>query len=649
MSLSTPGQTAAVLANLRTAVGAALAEVRARVARFRAETPDGQRDAAATLREFDRLLAPPTGQEGRVGLYDSVHPDADVRAGAEALERELAELRTELSLDRGVFARLAALDADALADPLERRLLAHALRDFRRSGVDRDDATRARLKALQEELVEISQEFDRNIVTGGREVVLRDGPAALAGLPADFVAAHPPREDGAVVLTTDPHVRAAVMTYAERADVRRELHHAAANRAVPENLAVLPRLLARRHELARELGYAHWADYATEDKMTRSAAAARAFLEDVGRRVERRARAEKDELLAKKRERDPSAREIHEWERVYWTEQVKTERYRFDSRAVRAYFPLAQVKQGVLDVAAELFGLELAPMPDADVWHPAVECWELREGGEPRARFYLDLFPRDGKFKHAAMFPVRDGLADAELPEAALVCNFPEPTATDPALLLHDQVTTFFHEFGHLLHHVLAGRGRFWSFAGIATERDFVEVPSQLFEEWAWEPAVLARFARHVESGEPIPAELVRRMRAAEDYGKGLATETQVFFGLLALGYYDRDPRGLDLTAELVALKERISCLPHTGGTHFHASFGHLNGYSALYYTYLWSLVISKDLLAAFGADPLDRATALRYRKAVLEPGGSRDASELVREFLGRGYSAAAFEQWLAE
>jgi thimet oligopeptidase len=645
MATGSRAEDGAALAALRAGVDAALAAVRERVARFRA----GSGDARETLREFDRLLAPLNGLEGRVGLFVSVHPDAEVRTGCEALERELAELRTELSLDRGLFERLAAVDAGALADPLERRLLAHALRDFRRSGVDRDEATRGRLKALQEELVAIAQEFDRNIVTGGREVVLRDGPAALAGLPADFVAAHPPRDDGAVVLTTDPHVRAAVMTYAERADVRRELHHAASNRAVPENLAVLPRLLARRHELARELGHAHWADYITEDKMTRSAAAARAFLEDVGRRVERRARIELDELLAKKREREPAATAIHEWERAYWTEQVKTERYRFDSRAVRAYFPLERVKQGVLDVAAELFGLELRAVMDAEVWHPSVECWEIREDGAPRARFYLDLFPRDGKYKHAAMFPVRDGLVDSTLPEAVLVCNFPQPTAGDPALLLHDQVTTFFHEFGHLLHHVLAGRGRFHSFAGIATERDFVEVPSQLFEEWAWDPAVLARFALHVETGEPIPADLVRRMRAAEDYGKGLATETQVFFGLLALGFYDRDPRGLDLTAELVALKERVSCLPHTPGTHFHASFGHLNGYSALYYTYLWSLVIAKDLLAAFGDGLMDAATALRYRRAVLEPGGARDASELVREFLGRGYSAAAFERWLAE
>jgi len=340
---------------------------------------------------------------------------------------------------------------------------------------------------------------------------------------------------------------------------------------------------------------------------------------------------------------------VHEWERAYLIERVKSGRLQCDSLALRAYFPFERVQQGVLDTAGRLFGLEFRRDPTAEVWHPSVEAWVLWEGGEPRARFFFDMHPRAGKFKHAAMFPVRDGLAGECLPEAVLVCNFPAPTKEDPALLLHEQVTTFFHEFGHLLHHVLAGRGRWLSFAGIATERDFVEVPSQLFEEWAWDPAVLATFARHVETDEPIPAEMVRRLRAAEDYGKGLTVQTQLFYGLLALGYYDRDPAGLDATAEMIALK-RVACVqPHTPGTHFHASFGHLNGYSALYYTYLWSLVIAKDLLASFEPDLMGSEAAKRYRRAVLEPGGARDAAELVREFLGREYAFAAFERWLGE
>jgi len=624
----------------------ALAGVRERAARFRSGRSGRAEDV---LREFDRLLQPLNGVEGRIGLYISAHPEAAVRERCEAFEREIAELRTELSLDRGIYERLSGLDQESLDDSTARRLLKHALRDFRRSGVDRDEATRARVRALQEELVAIGQEFDRNIVTLGREFVIAEGRAGLAGLPPDFVAAHPPRTDGAVVIGTDPHERVAFMSYSERADLRRGYYRAVLKRAAPENLAVLRRLLEKRHELARTLGYEHWADYATEDKMTRSAGAARSFLERLGARVTPRARAEGAELLAKKREREPAAGTVFEWERAFLLERVKAERFDCDSLALRRYFPLACVKQGVLDTSADLFGLEFRPVPSAEVWHPSVECWELLEGGERRARIYLDLYPREGKYKHACMVPVQDGLARETLPEAVLLANFPQPKPGDPALLLHDQVTTFFHEFGHLLHHVLGGRGRWLSFAGIATERDFVEVPSQLFEEWAWDPAVLASFAHHVESREPIPAELVRRLRAAEDYGKALAIETQVFYALLALGYYERDLRGRDLTDEMIALKGTLCTLPHTPDTYFHASFGHLNSYSALYYTYLWSLVISKDLLSVFRSDMLDRARAERYRQSVLEPGGTRDAAELVRTFLGRDYEFGAFERWLME
>jgi len=344
---------------------------------------------------------------------------------------------------------------------------------------------------------------------------------------------------------------------------------------------------------------------------------------------------------------------VFEWERAYLIERIKSERFEFDSRAVRAYFPVERVRAGVLDTASRLFGLEFRRDVALPVWHRSVECWEVREDGRAVGRFFLDLHPRAGKYKHAAMFPLTDGLQGETLPEAALVCNFPAPLErdgrTDPALLLHEQVTTFFHEFGHLLHHLLGGRGQWLSFAGIATERDFVEVPSQLFEEWAWNPDVLARFAHHVDTGEPIPAELVRRMRAAEDYGKGLTVQQQLFYALLSLSYYDRDPAGLDVTRAMTELKEEVSCLPHTEGNHFHASFGHLNGYSAIYYTYLWSLVIAKDFWARFERDPMAGEAALRYRRAVLEPGGARDAADLVRDFLGRAYSFEAFERWLEE
>jgi thimet oligopeptidase len=228
------------------------------------------------------------------------------------------------------------------------------------------------------------------------------------------------------------------------------------------------------------------------------------------------------------------------------------------------------------------------------------------------------------------------------------VCNFPRPDAGNPALLEPSDVRTAFHEFGHLLHHLLAGRHAWLATSGIATEWDFVEVPSQLFEEWSQDANVLRSFALHHESGEPIPVELVQRMNQASEYGKGVLTRNQVFYAALSLEYYSQDPEGRDTTEVLRRTRERYVPTPYEEGTSMQTAFGHLDGYTALYYTYMWSLVLAKDCLSAFGDDLMDAKAASRYREAVLEPGGSRDAEDLMQNFLGRPYAFDAFEAWLA-
>jgi thimet oligopeptidase len=247
------------------------------------------------------------------------------------------------------------------------------------------------------------------------------------------------------------------------------------------------------------------------------------------------------------------------------------------------------------------------------------------------------------------MFPLVQGVAGRRLPEAALVCNFPNPrSASGPALLEHDDVVTFFHEFGHLLHHLLARDQDWVEFSGTGAEWDFVEVPSQLMEEWAWDPAVLQRFARHCETGEVIPAGLVARLREAKDFGLGLQVRQQMFYASLSLRCHDGDPTNLDIDQLLRELQNRYSRFRFVDDTYFHASFGHLDNYSAVYYTYMWSLVIEKDLFSVFKARGLlDRETAGRYRSCILAPGGSRDAADLVAGFLGREYNFEAFERWL--
>jgi len=605
--------------------------------------------AATVLAEFDHIRRELDECGERAGTFSSVHPDKPVRDMAETLEQELVAFDTELSLDRGIYDRLAALDPATLESPEEVRLLEYSLRDFRRSGVDKDEATRKRVRELQRELIEIGQTFDRNIVEATVKLRFEDGHAALAGLPADFLATHPEADDGSVTITTDPPDYLPCMLYAERDDVRKRLYLEFMNRAYPQNLAVLDELLAKRHELATLLGYESWAEYVTEDKMVRNPGTVRSFIERVSELARARAAGEYADLLADKRSTEPAAESVNDWERGHRIERVKRERFGFDSQSVRPYFAYGRVKQGLFDTSAALYGVEFRRDENAEAWHETVECYEILDGGEPIARFKLDMFPREGKFKHAAMFSMRHGILGEVLPEAALVCNFPEPSEDDPALLMHSQVTTFFHEFGHLLHHLFAGRGRFLRFSGINTEWDFVEVPSQLYEEWAWDPAVLATFAHHHETGEPIPAELVRQLREAEEYGKGIQVATQMCYSAISLSYYEQDPTGLDTTARMVELKESMTPFAYVPETHFQAAFGHLHGYSAIYYTYMWSLVISKDLFGAYDQGPMDPARADAYRRAVLEPGGRRDAADLVSSFLGREYDFAAWEAWLRE
>ena len=263
----------------------------------------------------------------------------------------------------------------------------------------------------------------------------------------------------------------------------------------------------------------------------------------------------------------------------------------------------------------------------------------MRGRGELIGRIHLDLHPREGKYKHAAMFDITQGIAGEQLAEGALVCNFPT------GLMEHSHVNTLFHEFGHLVHHIVSNGQKYADFAGIATEWDFVEAPSQMLEEWAWDADVLRTFAVNA-AGEPIPADLVQRMRAADEFGNGLQVRTQTFYSAVSFCLH-RD-RPADRTAEVEGLQDLYDMYSYITGTHFQAKFGHLTGYSSAYYTYMWSLVIAKDLFSAFNpADLFDPRRWSISADLVLAPGGAKDAADLVHDFLGRDYTFDAFAGWL--
>jgi len=470
----------------------------------------------------------------------------------------------------------------------------------------------------------------------------------LAGLPADFIASHVADDKGVIRITTDYPDYNPFMTYAEDDELRRELYIKFRSRGDQQNEKVLHDILALRAEKASLLGFANWADYITADKMIGSGDSAAEFIEKVWKLAWPRAEQDYAELLRQLRKISPAATDVADWQKVYLEHMVKKEQYEVDAGEVRQYFPYDRVLKGLLEITSEIFDIAYVAAADATPWHASVLVYDVMRAGAKLGRIYLDMHPREGKYKHAAQFPLKDGVSGVQLPEGVLVCNFPQPTATDPGLMEHDDVVTMFHEFGHLMHHVLGGHQKWITQSGVATEWDFVEAPSQMFEEWAWSHETLARFARHHTTGEVIPDSLVEKMRKADKFGLGTATVQQIFYAAISLGFHRANPDKLDQLGEVQQLQKRYTPFKYVPGTRFHASFGHLVGYSAMYYTYQWSLVIAKDLLTPFEQRGLmAKDVTFAYRDKVLAPGGSRDAAELVRDFLGRDYDFAAYEHYL--
>jgi thimet oligopeptidase len=606
----------------------------------------GKRTVENTLVPYDEAGRWLDMAGSQAGLMENVSPDSNVRAAAEKMGQDVSAYATEISLNRGVYDALSAIDLTG-ADDETRYYVQHDLRDFRLAGVDKDEATRKKIKELRDELVKIGQEWTRNIRDNVRTVKAK--PEELAGLPQDFIDSHKPDASGMVTLDINYPDYIPTMTYCRTDDLRKRLYMEYQNRAYPQNIEVLKRMMQKRYELANLLGYTNWADYITANKMSGSAKVVRDFIDKIVAASSTAQQRDYETLLNRKKKDFPDATGVNFWEQVYWSELVKRSDYDFDSQSIRPYLAYDQVKQGVLDVTSKMFGVTYKQVKDAPVWDPSVECYEVWDGNKLYGRFYLDMHPRPNKYNHAAQFDVRTGIAGKQLPEATLVCNLPGGKPGDPGLCEIDDVDTFFHEFGHLLHTIFAGHRKWCGTGGIRTEHDFVEAPSQMLEEWMKDPKTLQTFAKNYKTGEAVPTELVNKMRRAQDFAKGLQVRRQMVYADLSLSLYDRDPASVDVDALMKGLVSRYQPFTYVDGTHFACSFGHLDGYSAVYYTYMWSLVIAKDLFTPFEQHGLfDAETAARYRRAVLEPGGGRPAAGLVTDFLGRPYDYRAYEAWLA-
>ena len=603
------------------------------------------RTLEGTLVPYNEMLIEVDQVLGMIDLIANVAPEKPVREAAEACERDFQALLSDINLDRSLYEAISAVPTGDL-DPQAQRFVKKLLREFKRSGVDKDEATRKKLKELQAEMTKIGQAFSRVV----REDVktIKVDPKRLKGLPEDFIKAHAAGEDGKISLTTNYPDFFPVQRYAEDETLRKQLYEAFLTRGYPANDTNLKKLLQLRQAYAKLLGYTNWADYNAEDKMAGSAKTIDEFISKITKIARPRMEADLVDLLARKKKDSPKARAIQTWDRFYYVGKVQAEKHGFDARKVRPYFEYKAVTKGLMDLYGELFGISFKPNTTAPKWHDSVTAWDLFFGEERIGMFYLDMHPRDGKYGHAAMFPIITGLQDGQIPVASLVCNFPDPAKTSPALMEHSQVKTYFHEFGHLIHHLLARGSKWTNLSGINVEWDFVEAPSQLLEEWAWDPAVLQRFAKHTETGEPIPADMVNKMRASSEFGKGLHIMRQIYYTALSFYLHTADPQNIELLDFAKDIQKKYSPFPYPEGTHGYSSFGHLVGYSSMYYTYQWSLTLAKDIFTRFeAAGLLDANVAKAYREEILMPGGTKDAAELVKSFLGRPHNLQAYERWL--
>ena len=614
--------------------------------------PDGRRTFENTVLPLDEISNVFNQASGRFGFLSQVSADAELRAVAHRQEERLnvfaAGIGFREDIDRALKAYATRAQLEALPDDA-RRLLEFALRDYRRNGLDLDKETRNELQSLQERLVGLGIEFRKKIDDYQDHIeVSRE---ELDGLPDAYIERLGTVDvDGAVryrVGLDYPELHP-FLDAAHDGERRRELFYKNHNKAADTNIDILEEALGVRSSMATLLGFESWAAYALEIKMAKQADAVLEFLEDLESQLQSKLAADLARLSRQQERRTGIAGPIGISDWRYYTNQVIQEEYQVDPFEVAAYFPLDAVLDGMFRIYEELVGVKFVRRPEmvASAWHEDAQPFDIVDpaNGEALARFYMDLYPRPGKFGHAAAFTLRGGRSlsgnSYQRPISAIVANFTKPTASSPSLLRHTEVVTLFHEFGHILHQTLT-TSRYTRFSGTRVERDFVEAPSQMLEHWCWQPNVLSSFSRHYERGDPLPTSLVNRMMEAKHTSSAIAALRQVYFSRLDLAYHSETGRSTD---EIARELHPITGFPFPEDTHFQAGFGHLFGYDAGYYGYLWSRVFGDDMFTRFEEPEASvSSVGAEYRRQILEPGGTADADQLIQRFLGREPNADAF------
>lgn len=601
----------------------------------------GRRTVENTLRPYDDM---------RIGLnvartvefFQNNHPDPAVRAAARQPVQRLREFNTAIRLDPRLYHAFTQIDTSQ-ADDETRFYIQRELETFRASGVELDSATRARLAALRAETARLEQQYLVNLGADTAALVIKD-TSALEGAPPDWLAAQSrgPAREIIVKRNATP-----VLQYAKDRDLRQRALLYQWNVAARTNQFLLDTLLQVRTQLATVLGYHSFAEFDLARNMARSPENVRAFLKKLDHLLEPTAQRDFAEELAVLRRERPDAKGIAIADAQYLLRSVRAEKAAADPGALREYFPYAQVRDAILRVANTLFGVEFRRVPNAPVWHPTVEVYDAFDAGRLIGRVYLDTHRGGGGGDRAGgTAPFRTGVRGRVLPEAVLRIPFGSERPDDPALMSPTAAGTFFHEFGHALHHVLSGAARAWfGTSGWDAEFDFREAPAIAMELIGTNPAVVKTYARHYRTGEPLPSSLLAML---EEVGvvNGSALDNKALLWRSRMSLDLHDQRSVRVNIDSVVRATFRGSLPFelpTDEIHPEASFMHLSGYASAYYTYPWSQVIAADLASRFGSNPLDPRIGREFRLTIFEGGRSKPAAKQIEAFLGRPFDTTAW------
>ncbi len=609
----------------------------------------------STVVALDDLTYEASNAANRATIIKETNTNAAMRSAAENAVKTFQDWVVEIDYREDVYKAIKAFaDTHPKLSGEDEKLLTETLRDYRRAGLELPPDQRKEVEQLRKELSKLGTDFDTNIVNVNAPIIFTKGD--LDGLPKSFFVS-PGVKTGDDAYTVMANVTWQYNTVEENAKseaTRKQLYLVRETLAKDKNVSVLNQMLALRNKIALRLGYKSWDDFQTEIKMAKTGTNAEKYINDLIAGIQPKFAREVAELQKMKAAytHDPAAK-IDIWDWRYYGNQLKKQKYAVDTEALRAYFPFQKVLDGMFNIYQSIFGLKFEKITPPYKWIGDLQLYLVTDPatGEPLGMFYLDMFPREGKFNHFAEFEILGGklLPDGKYqrPTVALLCNFPPASADKPSLMTHSDVETLFHEFGHALHSITT-RAKYGRFAGTHVPGDFVEAPSQMLQNWVWDKKVLDTFAAdYRDPSKKIPAELIKKMNDAKLATAGVFYRRQFAFASLDLALHDQHPENdsYDCVAISNPILEKVF-LPIDPSTTFVSYFGHLNGYDAGYYGYAWADAIAADMATVFERARdgyLDKQAGLRLRHEIYEPGDSRDVTMSIEKFLGRKQSVQPF------